>query len=75
MAELADARHSKCRSHKECRFDPDRPHHDGRMPSGSEILVDPPAGLSAVGAGISHLCAASGKLTPVKPQHRPLRSR
>jgi hypothetical protein len=27
VAELVDARHSKCRSHKECRFDSDRPHH------------------------------------------------
>ena len=26
VAELVDARHSKCRSHKECRFDSDRPH-------------------------------------------------
>ena len=27
VAELVDARHSKCRSQKECRFDSDRPHH------------------------------------------------
>ena len=26
VAELVDARHSKCRSQKECRFDSDRPH-------------------------------------------------
>ena len=30
VAELVDARHSKCRSQKECRFDSDRPHQHHR---------------------------------------------
>jgi hypothetical protein len=30
VAELVDARHSKCRSQKECRFDSDRPHQPTR---------------------------------------------
>jgi hypothetical protein len=38
VAELVDARHSKCRSHKECRFGSDRPHQLTRHKGSSSAL-------------------------------------
>ena len=40
VVKLVDARHSKCRSFKECRFKSDRPHHAANGPRQSSSVAD-----------------------------------